>query len=68
MIRCQKEELSPLIFRALNPNLFGSFARNEQKDDSDIDVLVSLKAPSLYLYTGLKSDLESILSREVDVT
>ena len=47
--------------------LFGSFARNEQKDDSDIDVLVSLKAPSLYLYAGLKSDLESILSREVDV-
>ena len=47
--------------------LFGSFARNEQKDDSDIDVLVSLKAPSLYLYVGLKSDLESILSREVDV-
>ena len=67
MIRCQKEELSPLTFRALNPNLFGSFARNEQKDDSDIDILVSLKAPSLYLYAGLKSDLESILSREVDV-
>ncbi|MBR5567948.1 MAG: nucleotidyltransferase family protein [Bacteroidales bacterium] len=47
--------------------LFGSFARNEQNDDSDVDVLVSLKTPSLYLYAGLKSDLESILSREVDI-
>ena len=47
--------------------LFGSFARNEQKADSDIDILVSLKAPSLYLYAGLKNDLESILCREVDV-
>ena len=47
--------------------LFGSFARNEQKTDSDIDILVSLKTSSLYLYAGLKSDLESILSREVDV-
>ena len=47
--------------------LFGSFARNEQKTDSDIDILVSLKTSSLYLYAGLKSDMESILSREVDV-
>ena len=47
--------------------LFGSFARNEQKTDSDIDILVSLKTSSLYLYAGLKSDLESILYREVDV-
>lgn len=47
--------------------LFGSFARNEQKADSDIDILISLKAPSLYLYAGLKYDLESIFGRKVDV-
>lgn len=47
--------------------LFGSIARNEQKPDSDIDILISLKTPSLYLYAGLKNDLESILCREVDV-
>ena len=47
--------------------LFGSFARNEQKDDSDVDILVSLKRPSLYLYAALKNDLESILHREVDI-
>lgn len=47
--------------------LFGSFARNEQKPDSDIDILISLKTSSLFLYAGLKSDLESILCREVDI-
>ena len=47
--------------------LFGSFARNEQKPDSDVDILISLKAPSLYLYAGIKGNLESILCREVDV-
>ena len=47
--------------------LFGSFARNEQTADSDIDILVNLKVPSLYLYAGLKNDLESILSRKVDI-
>lgn len=47
--------------------LFGSFARNEQNSDSDIDILISLKTSSLFLYAGLKSDLESILCREVDI-
>ena len=47
--------------------LFGSFARNEQNANSDIDILVSLKSPSLYLYASLKSNLEAILSHEVDI-
>jgi predicted nucleotidyltransferase len=32
-----------------------------------VDILISLKTPSLYLYAGLKNDLESILCREVDI-
>lgn len=47
--------------------LFGSVARNEQNAGSDVDILISLKAPSLYLYSGLKHDLESILCRDVDI-
>lgn len=47
--------------------LFGSIARNEQNAGSDIDILISLKTPSLYLYAGIKNDLESIFSRKVDV-
>ena len=47
--------------------LFGSFARNEQKSDSDIDILISLQKSSLYLFAALKDDLESILCRKVDL-
>ena len=47
--------------------LFGSVARNEQNADSDIDILISLKTPSLYLYAELKNDLESVLRRDVDI-
>ena len=47
--------------------LFGSVARNEQIATSDVDILISLNAPSLYLYAGLKNDLESILCRKVDI-
>jgi predicted nucleotidyltransferase len=47
--------------------LFGSFARNEQKADSDIDILISLEKSSLYIYAALKDDLESILCRNVDI-
>lgn len=47
--------------------LFGSFARNEQKENSDIDILISLEKSSLYIYAALKDDLESILCRTVDI-
>ena len=47
--------------------IFGSVARNEQKADSDIDILISLEKSSLYIYAALKDDLESILGRNVDI-
>ena len=47
--------------------LFGSFSRNEQKADSDVDILISLKRPSLYMYAALKNNLEAILGRKVDI-
>lgn len=47
--------------------IFGSVARNEQKADSDIDILISLEKSSLYIYAALKDDLESILCRNVDI-
>ena len=47
--------------------LFGSFSRGEQKDNSDVDILISLKAPSLYLFSELTYILKAILKREVDL-
>lgn len=50
-----------------NLGLFGSFARGEQTDKSDIDILITLKKPSLFLYGKIKSQLESVLKRKVDL-
>ena len=50
--------------------LFGSFARGEEKEDSDVDILVSFddKAKvSLLRHAGMLCDLEDLLKRPVDL-
>lgn len=47
--------------------LFGSYARGEQTDNSDVDVCISLVAPSLYKYAAIRSDLESLFNKKVDL-
>lgn len=46
--------------------LFGSVARNEQKESSDVDVFVNMK-PNLLLLVGVKQFLEEKLGCSVDV-
>ena len=50
--------------------LFGSFARDEAKFDSDIDLLIQLKKSAqidLLDYIGITYELEDLLERNVDV-
>ncbi|WP_019639214.1 nucleotidyltransferase family protein [Paenibacillus fonticola] len=47
--------------------LFGSFARNEQTENSDIDLLVEFSRPVGFEFLDLKDYLESVLGREVDL-
>ena len=48
--------------------MFGSYARGDNKDDSDIDILVQLgKSMSLFDFVGLKLDLEDKLGTKVDL-
>ena len=47
--------------------LFGSYARNEQKDNSDIDVLVKFREPQLKALIGLLDFLENAFSKKVDI-
>ena len=48
--------------------LFGSYARNEQTETSDIDVLVKLKEPNLSDLVGVLDFLEKQFSRKIDLT
>lgn len=46
--------------------LFGSVARNQEREDSDVDVCVEMEPDMLKRY-ALKEYLESILHKSVDV-
>ncbi len=48
--------------------LFGSAARNEDRDDSDIDILVRFKhLDGLFEYMKIKYELEDALDKRVDL-
>ena len=48
--------------------LFGSVARDEARNDSDVDLLVEFSHPvGLFQFIGLKQQLESLLGCPVDL-
>lgn len=55
-------------FAVKHLSLFGSTARNEAREDSDVDVLVEFEGPATFDgYMGLLFYLESLLGRKVDL-
>ncbi len=47
--------------------VFGSYARNEQTDDSDVDLLIKLKEPRLKYWAGAYNYLENLLKKKIDL-
>ena len=67
-----KEKILPILkkYGIKKAALFGSFARGEQKPDSDIDILVKFKDrenKTLLDLVGLELELVDVLNRKVDV-
>ena len=50
-----------------NPALFGSNARSEQMEDSDIDILIELNGQIGSKFIDLAEELEKSLGRRVDL-
>ena len=51
----------------LKLGVFGSVARNEAREDSDIDIVVETQVPDLLRMVNLKEDLEELLHNRVDL-
>ena len=47
--------------------LFGSFARDEGRADSDIDIIITLSKPDLFLYSTIANQLETVFGRHIDL-
>ena len=47
--------------------IFGSVARGEATEDSDVDVVVQMRKPNLFTLVHVKEDLEEALHQHVDI-
>ncbi|MDI3548708.1 MAG: uncharacterized protein PWR10_2360 [Halanaerobiales bacterium] len=54
-------------FKVEKIGIFGSYARNEARDDSDIDLLVEFNENIGWEFIDLKDYLESKLNKKVDL-
>lgn len=65
-----KKKIVPILKKegATKAGIFGSFARGEEKKNSDVDILVELPSNvSLLGMVGLQTKLENVLGRSVDL-
>lgn len=72
LIAAHRVELDAVMrkYGARNPRLFGSVARGNATDDSDIDILVDLEPRReniLFRAGGLNEEFRRILGRNVDI-
>ncbi len=54
-------------YKVKRASIFGSYARGEATEESDIDILVELSRKSLLDLAGIKVDLEQSLNKKVDI-
>jgi predicted nucleotidyltransferase len=47
--------------------IFGSVARGEQCVTSDVDVVVKMRDPNLFVLVHVKEELEEVLHEQVDI-
>ena len=56
-----------LIKKIKRAAIFGSFARNEETEDSDIDLLIDVQGITLFDFLKMEDDLSKITHRKIDM-
>lgn len=67
-----KEQIEPVLkkYPISYAGVFGSFARGEEKSESDLDIMIRLKPNntfSLFDLIGMESELATKIGRKVDL-
>jgi len=47
--------------------VFGSVARDEATDESDVDICIKTKTPDAFLLVHIKDDIEQLVHKHVDI-
>jgi len=70
VLKSLREEMPTIKekFGVKSIGLFGSYAKNLQNEESDIDLLVDLDAPLSSNFFGLWDHLENYFDKKIDLT
>ncbi|HLD55036.1 MAG TPA: nucleotidyltransferase family protein [Candidatus Nanoarchaeia archaeon] len=68
-IKSIKQKIIPILKKnkVIKAGIFGSYARGEQKKNSDIDILVKISKPMGFSFMTLQFELEKELNQKVDL-
>lgn len=67
IINSKKPELAE-VYNVSNIFIFGSYAKETQTDESDIDLLIETNKPiSLFKFVNLKQYFENLLGKKIDL-
>ena len=50
-----------------NIGLFGSYSKDEGRDESDIDIIIETTEPDIFKLVHIKDELEKLLNTNVDI-
>jgi predicted nucleotidyltransferase len=54
-------------YNILTIGVFGSVARGESGDESDVDIVIRISEPDFFMLAGIKEDLEQRLNKSIDI-
>jgi hypothetical protein len=66
LLRTYKENHAD-AYGIISLGLFGSVARNEATEESDVDIVVQMKRPNLFLLSRIRIELEELFHTHVDI-
>ena len=66
VLRSHKEDFANR-YGVISLGVFGSVARDEAGEASDVDICITTKTPNPYAVVHLKEEIETLVGRRVDI-